>query len=207
LVPGQREGRASGSHLNAMLRERHLSRVLVAVGIGLTFVGWLISVHLAGWLDAVGAAFGRFAAFVPGVAHVAVWLMPLVAGVVLVVILGLRVWFPRRASEVLVKLLSLEEERPRIRRAWRRGACWRLAWKMPLGVTSEKVLEQRTAVEQTLDCSLRACWYERGLVRAEFGVARLPQRVAWRDFRRTWNGALRAWSCRSCWGRAGSGRW
>jgi S-DNA-T family DNA segregation ATPase FtsK/SpoIIIE len=55
---------------------------------------------------------------------------------------------------------------------------------MPVGVTSEKVLEQRTAVEQALDCSLRACWYERGLVRAEFGVARLPQRLAWRDFRR-----------------------
>jgi hypothetical protein len=135
-------------------------------------------------VSAVGAAFGRFAAFVNGLAHVAVWLMPLVAGLVLVVILAVRVWFPRRASDVLVKLLSLEEERPRIRRVWRRGACWRLAWKMPVGVISEKVLEQRTAMEQPLDCSLRACWYERGLVRAEFGVAGLPQRLSWRDFRR-----------------------
>src|SRR5947207_3109018 len=159
-------------------QEKDQLEVLVAVGIGLAFVGWLISAHLAGWLAAVGAAFARFAAFVSGVAHVAVWLMPLVAGLVLVAVLGLRVLFPRRASEVLVKLLSLEEERPRIRRVWRRGACWRLAWKMPVGVTSEKVLEQRTAVEQALDCSLRACWYERGLVRAEVGVARLPERPA-----------------------------
>src|SRR5437764_275462 len=64
------------------------------------------------------------------------------------------------------------------------AGCWRLAWRMPVGVTSEKVLEQRTAIEQALDCSLRACWYERGLVRAEFGVARLPQRLGWRAFRR-----------------------
>src|SRR5436305_389837 len=39
-----------------------------------------------------------------------------------------------------------------------------------------------------LDCSLRACWFNRGLVRAEFRVARLPWRLSWRlswrDFRR-----------------------
>src|SRR5437763_8763438 len=32
--------------------------------------------------------------------------------------------------------------------------------------------------------SVRACWFNRGLVRAEFRVARLPWRLSWRDFRR-----------------------
>ena len=44
-------------------QEKDQVEVLVALGIGLAFVGWLISAHLAGWLGAVGAAFARFAAF------------------------------------------------------------------------------------------------------------------------------------------------
>ncbi len=111
------------------------------------------------------------------------------AGLVLlamVPVLGGWTWWqlsvPSRATRALVKLTGVKDDRPRLRWAWKSGCVWKLAWMMPVGATVAKV--DREGLEQALDCGARV-WYNRGLLWAELGTARLPDSVSYRTFART----------------------
>jgi len=83
-------------------------------------------------------------------------------GLVLVVLW--RRSLPYQATRALTLLTrGRDGERPRLRRLWRRGAVWHLAWRVPLGVTVTSLLRQREAIEQALDVSIEL-WYDRRLV-------------------------------------------
>ena len=86
------------------------------------------------------------------------------------------------ASRVLLELgAGDEDERPRVRRLWRRGPVWHVAWRMPVGVTVSGLIYHREAIEQALDVSVDF-WYEAGLVHMRAGTKRLPKRVEFARF-------------------------
>jgi hypothetical protein len=102
----------------------------------------------------------------------------------LVLIVLWRRSLPYRATTALTLLArGRDGERPRLRRLWRRGAVWHLAWRVPLGVTVSGLLRQREAIEQALDVSIEI-WYDRRLVHMRAGTARLPKHVDFLDFYR-----------------------
>src|SRR5437763_750099 len=78
---------------------------------------------------------------------------------------------PRRATMALVELgaTGRNGQRPRLRRLWRQGSVWHLAWRMPTGVTVTALTKRREAMEQDLDASIEF-WYDRGLVHMRAGV-------------------------------------
>jgi FtsK/SpoIIIE family len=99
-----------------------------------------------------------------------------------VLVIGWRVSFPRRATRTLVALgAGKDGDRPRLRRIWRRGPVWHLAWRMPPGVTVTALARNSEAVEQALDCSVE-WWYDRRLVHMRAGVKRLPESIEWSRF-------------------------
>jgi hypothetical protein len=102
----------------------------------------------------------------------------------LLLVVGI-VWhalLPARATQVLLELgAGDEEERPCVRRLWKRGSVWHVAWEMPVGVTVSALLHHREAIEQALDVSVDF-WYERGLVHMRAGTKRLPKRVEFARF-------------------------
>ena len=99
----------------------------------------------------------------------------------LVVILLWRFSLPGKATNTLLGLGAGDEDsRPRVRRMWRRGPVWHVAWRMPVGVTVSALQHHREAIEQALDVSADF-WYEGGLVHMRAGTRRLPKHV---DFRR-----------------------
>lgn len=102
----------------------------------------------------------------------------------LVLVLVWRRSLPHRATIALtLPARGRDGERPRLRRLWRRGAVWHLAWRVPLGVTVTSLLRQREAIEQALDVSIEL-WYDRRLVHMRAGTARLPKHVDFLDFYR-----------------------
>jgi hypothetical protein len=104
-----------------------------------------------------------------------------VSGMALVWVLVWRFSMPGRATKVLMGLgAGDDQDRPRVRRMWRRGPVWHVAWRMPVGVTVSALQHHREAIEQALDVSADF-WYERGLVHMRAGTKRLPKRV---DFQR-----------------------
>ena len=111
---------------------------------------------------------------------------PLVAAVsvclvALVLALLWRFSLPGKATKVLMGLgAGDEEDRPRVRRMWRRGPVWHVAWRMPVGVTVSALQHHREAIEQALDISADF-WYEHGLVHMRAGTRPLPRHV---DFHR-----------------------
>ena len=78
---------------------------LVAVVLGVAFVGWLIAAPLSGWMQSAKDALGRFLALLVAISHVAVWLIPLAVFAGLLVALMVRLWFPRRASGMELPVL------------------------------------------------------------------------------------------------------
>jgi hypothetical protein len=105
-----------------------------------------------------------------------------VSGLALVVVLLWRLSLPGRATNALVGLGAADEEsRPRVRRMWRRGPVWHVAWRMPVGVTVSALHHHRESIEQALDVSADF-WYERGLVHMRAGTRRLPKHVEFRRF-------------------------
>ena len=115
------------------------------------------------------------------------FLMVLAVVVVVTVLVLVLLWqrsLPHRATTALTLLArGRDGERPRLRRIWRRGAVWHLAWRVPLGVTVTSLLRQREAIEQALDVSIEL-WYNRRLVHMRVGTARLPKHVDFCDFYR-----------------------
>ncbi len=104
------------------------------------------------------------------------------SGVALVLVLLWRFSMPGRATNVLLGLGAGDDEsRPRVRRMWRRGPVWHVAWRMPVGVTVSALQHHREAIEQALDVSADF-WYERGLVHMRAGTKRLPKRVEFQRF-------------------------
>jgi len=103
------------------------------------------------------------------------------SGLALVLMLLWRFSLPGRATKVLLGLgAGDEEDRPRVRRIWRRGPVWHVAWRMPVGVTVSALQHHREAIEQALDVSADF-WYEHGLVHMRAGTRPLPKQV---DFHR-----------------------
>lgn len=103
------------------------------------------------------------------------------SGLALVLVLLWRFSLPGKATKVLIGLGAGDEEnRPRVRRMWRRGPVWHVAWRMPVGVTVSALQHHREAIEQALDISADF-WYEQGLVHMRAGTRRLPKHV---DFHR-----------------------
>ncbi len=106
----------------------------------------------------------------------------------LVVILLWRFSLPGYATYTLLGLGAGDEDsRPRVRRMWRRGPVWHVAWRMPVGVTVSALQHPREAIEQALDVSADF-WYEGGLVHMRAGTRRLPKHV---EFRRFYEGSGR----------------
>jgi hypothetical protein len=104
---------------------------------------------------------------------------------VLVLIVVWRRLLPHRATKVLKDLgaNNREGKGPKLRRLWRRGSVWYLAWKMPTGVTVSALTKRREAVEQALNASCEF-WYERGLFHMRAGVHKVPSLVRFEDFYR-----------------------
>ncbi len=94
---------------------------------------------------------------------------------VLVVVLVWRRMLPARATRVLTMLGTSKEEggRFRLRRLSRRRRVWRVAWRVPVGVTVTGLQRQREAIEQALDAGVEL-WYDRGKLHMRAGTARLP---------------------------------
>jgi hypothetical protein len=100
----------------------------------------------------------------------------------LVLLVLWRFSMPGRATKVLLGLGAGDDESwPRVRRMWRRGPVWHVAWRMPVGVTVSALQHHREAIEQALDVSADF-WYERGLVHMRAGTKRLPKRVEFQRF-------------------------
>ena len=103
--------------------------------------------------------------------------------------------FPHSMRKTMVQLglvrriAGRPDEKPRLVRKGRKGDIWELSWKAPVGVTSEKVLANRAAIEEALDCSLE-CWSERGLLHMRVGVAPIPDFHALEDGKASTKGAL-----------------
>lgn len=86
-------------------------------------------------------------------------------------------WRMRRAmvqAGLVRRLPGRPDEKPKLVRKNRDGDIWKLAWKVPVGVTSEGVLAKRAAIEEHLDCSLD-CWPDGGLLHMRVGTARIPE--------------------------------
>jgi hypothetical protein len=104
------------------------------------------------------------------------------SGVLLLLGVVWSVLIPCRATRVLLELgAGDEDERPRVRRLYRHGPVWHVAWRMPVGVTVSGLIYHREAIEQALDVSADF-WYERGLVHMRAGTKRLPKRVEFARF-------------------------
>lgn len=113
-----------------------------------------------------------------------------IVGLAILLLVGLRfgfaaLWrftFPGRATRVLIELgLATTEEKPRLKRVWRRRQSWELAWRMPTGATVSVLQRRREAVEEALDCTAEF-WFDQGLLHLKAGVARLPRSVAYPTF-------------------------
>lgn len=88
---------------------------------------------------------------------------------------------PVRATKVLTRLVGTEKEKPQLRRVWRSGKVWRLAWSVPLGATTKKAMASREVFEEALDVGVRF-YFDRGLLWGEFGTGKIPRQLHYRDF-------------------------
>ena len=165
--------------------------------VAVAFCGLLVFAGVMALVYAVEQALHAITAWVSATLAV-IWpalhlALLVVALVVLVGLVGAVLWrrsLPRRASKLLTTLFGMgrvrtkdKAARPRLRYMWKSGAMWRVAWKMPPGVTVAALRQIVTAFEEGLDCSVR--WYfDRGLVWMEAGVAKLPKQVEFHDFYR-----------------------
>jgi hypothetical protein len=161
---------------------RGLAIRLLAIPVLLSLAFYFLLAGLAALSAAIAAEVSHVLAFLRTLFMV----LSLLGILVTVVVICWRRSFPHRATKVMAQLMSSGDkgrDRPRLRRAWRQGSVWTLAWKMPFGLTTAKLLKERQAIEERLNCSAEF-WYEGGRIWMRAGIARLPENVRYVDFYR-----------------------
>lgn len=104
--------------------------------------------------------------------------------VLLLALLSTVVWwfsFPARATRLVTKAWGKKDERARLRRAWKRGHVWLLAWRMPDGATATFYRQNLEALETSLRSSVVVS-ERNGLVCMRLGRKRLPAKVEYGKF-------------------------